>query len=118
LFGEYHRGGRAGDFLLASNNKDYYIVIVFMLTFVESPTFTRQINELLTDAEYAAFQQELAANPVAGDVIPGLGGLRKIRMAAKGKGKRGGARVIYPADGRTGAHLSLLRLYKRRDWRT
>jgi hypothetical protein len=66
-----------------------------MLTFVESPTFTEQINALITDAEYRAFQQKLAANPDAGDVMPGLGGLRKVRMAAKGKGKRGGARVIY-----------------------
>jgi hypothetical protein len=66
-----------------------------MLTFVESPTFTKQIDGLVTDAEYASFQQELAANPAAGDVIPGLGGLRKVRMAARGKGKRGGARVIY-----------------------
>lgn len=66
-----------------------------MLTFIESPTFTKQITSLLSDAEYAEFQRELAANPEAGDVIPGLGGLRKVRMAAKGKGKRGGARVIY-----------------------
>jgi mRNA-degrading endonuclease RelE of RelBE toxin-antitoxin system len=66
-----------------------------MLTFVESPTFTKQITSLISDAEYAEFQQVLAANPAAGDVIPGLDGLRKVRMAAKGKGKRGGARVIY-----------------------
>ena len=66
-----------------------------MLTFVESPTFTEQITSLLSDAEYAEFQRALATNPAAGDVIPGLGGLRKVRMAAKGKGKRGGARVIY-----------------------
>jgi len=66
-----------------------------MLTFIESPTFTKQITSLLADTEYAEFQQMPAANPAAGDVIPGLGGLRKVRMAAKGKGKRGGARVIY-----------------------
>ena len=40
-------------------------------------------------------QNELAANPEAGDVIAGLGGLRKVRWAAKGKGKRSGARIIY-----------------------
>ena len=66
-----------------------------MLTFVESPSFTTTLAELWTDAEYAAFQQFLATNPRRGDVIPGLGGLRKIRWAARGKGKRGGARVIY-----------------------
>jgi mRNA-degrading endonuclease RelE of RelBE toxin-antitoxin system len=66
-----------------------------MLTFVESPAFSKQLAELWPDAEYAAFQQFLAANPESGDVIPGLGGLRKVRWTAKGKGKRGGARVIY-----------------------
>ena len=66
-----------------------------MLTFIESPSFTKQLAELWPDAEYAAFQQFLAANPERGDVIPGLGGLRKVRWAAKCKGKRGGARVIY-----------------------
>lgn len=66
-----------------------------MLTFVEHPTFTKQILFLLTDDEYARFQKDLAANPEAGDVIPGLGGLRKVRRGAKGRGKRGGARIIY-----------------------
>ena len=66
-----------------------------MLTFVESPTFTRQIVELMSDAEYAEFQQALAQSPEMGDVIPGLGGLRKVRWRAQGKGTRSGARVIY-----------------------
>jgi mRNA-degrading endonuclease RelE of RelBE toxin-antitoxin system len=66
-----------------------------MLTFIESPAFTEQCTALWTDAEYAAFQQFLVARPKAGDVIPGLGGLRKVRWSAKGRGKRGGARVIY-----------------------
>jgi mRNA-degrading endonuclease RelE of RelBE toxin-antitoxin system len=66
-----------------------------MLTFVESPAFTKQCTELWSDAEYSAFQQFLAVQPEAGDVIPGLGGLRKVRWSAKGRGKRGGARVIY-----------------------
>jgi hypothetical protein len=66
-----------------------------MFTFVESPSFTAMLPELWTDAEYAAFQQFLAANPQKGDVISGLGGLRKVRWSARGKGKRGGARVIY-----------------------
>jgi hypothetical protein len=66
-----------------------------MMTFTEHPAFTRRIMELLTDEEYGAFQVKLAANPEAGDVIPGLGGLRKIRLALPGRGKRGGARVLY-----------------------
>jgi hypothetical protein len=66
-----------------------------MLTFVESPSFTAALADLWTDAEYAEFQQFLIANPQKGDVIPGLSGLRKIRWAARGKGKRGGARGIY-----------------------
>jgi mRNA-degrading endonuclease RelE of RelBE toxin-antitoxin system len=63
--------------------------------FIETSVFTRQVLELLTDEEYANFQSKLAANPLAGDVIKDTGGLRKVRVAAKGRGKRGGARVIY-----------------------
>ncbi len=65
------------------------------MIFIETPVFTAQIKALVSDEEYSALQRELAADPEAGDVIAGTGGLRKIRMAAKGKGKRGGARVIY-----------------------
>jgi len=63
--------------------------------FIESPVFTRQVTELLSDDSYAEFQHFLALQPDAGDVIQGTGGLRKIRWAAQGKGKRGGVRVIY-----------------------
>lgn len=49
---------------------------------------TRQVLELLTDEECADFQSELAANPPAGDVIEGTGGLRKVRIAAKGRQTR------------------------------
>ena len=66
-----------------------------MLTFVESPQFTAQILDLLSDDDYREFQRDLAARPTQGEVIPGLRGLRKVRRSAKGKGKRGGARVIY-----------------------
>lgn len=59
------------------------------------PTFTKQAQDLFEDDEYRLFQLDLVARPDAGDVIPGLGGLRKIRWGAKGKGKRGGARIIY-----------------------
>lgn len=66
-----------------------------MMIIIEHPVFTRRITELLSDEEYQEFQSELAANPEAGDVIPGLGGLRKIRLRLPGRGKRGGARVLY-----------------------
>ena len=62
---------------------------------VETPTFTRQITELLSGDEYAEFQSQLVADPKAGDVIPGSGGLRKLRWSRTGHGKRGGIRVIY-----------------------
>ena len=65
------------------------------MIFVETNIFTDDIKALLSDDEYAKFQAYLAENPLAGDVIQQTGGLRKIRWSAKGKGKRGGVRVIY-----------------------
>lgn len=65
------------------------------MIFIETPLFTKQIIALVDDEFYGELQRELAANPEAGDVIAGTSGLRKIRIAAKGHGKRGGARVIY-----------------------
>ena len=63
--------------------------------FVESTIFEKYRNEYLSDDEFRLFQAELMSNPKQGDVIQGTGGLRKIRVASKGKGKRGGSRVIY-----------------------
>jgi mRNA-degrading endonuclease RelE of RelBE toxin-antitoxin system len=63
--------------------------------FVETPTFTKRVLRLLDDESYGALQTHLAKRPDDGDVIRGGGGLRKIRWAAKGHGKRGGVRVIY-----------------------
>lgn len=51
--------------------------------------------ELVDDDQYRLLQLRLVANPDEGDLIPGSGGLRKIRMAVAGRGKRGGARIIY-----------------------
>ena len=65
------------------------------ISFIEHPVFTRRIMELLPDDQYKEFQSELARNPEAGRAIPGMGGLRKIRLALPGRGKRGGARVLY-----------------------
>lgn len=67
-------------------------------TFIEVPIFTRKWKDLgLTDDNLRALEIELLENPKAGDTISHTGGLRKIRipMEERGKGKRGGARVIY-----------------------
>jgi len=66
-----------------------------MLTIVESELFTRLWPDYWTEHERADFVSWLAANPEAGEVIPGSGGCRKIRWRQKGIGKRGGVRVIY-----------------------
>ena len=68
---------------------------VSLFHFRESPVFTKAILELLSDDDYSALQHRLMQNPTAGDLIKGGGGLRKIRCAAKGRGKNGGIRVIY-----------------------
>ncbi len=65
------------------------------MEFVETGVFTERIGKLLTDEAYRDLQAVLAENPQAGEVIPGAGGLRKIRWHAAGRGKRGGIRVIY-----------------------
>ena len=65
------------------------------MIFIETSGFTRRVKELIDDDAYLAFQSMLIVNPSAGDVIEGTGGVRKIRIAARGHGKRGGARVIY-----------------------
>lgn len=67
-------------------------------TFIEVPMFTRKWKELgLTDDNLRELENVLLGEPKAGDAIQGTGGIRKIRisMENKGKGKRGGARVIY-----------------------
>jgi mRNA-degrading endonuclease RelE of RelBE toxin-antitoxin system len=63
--------------------------------FIESDVFTEYVQALLDDDEYSAFQQFLADHPDAGDLIRGTGGLRKVRWATRGRGKRAGVRVIY-----------------------
>ena len=69
--------------------------ILKLVELIETPTFTKQIIALLSDEEYQGFQSRLAANPELGPRIKGGGGIRKIRVALPGRGKSGGARVIY-----------------------
>jgi hypothetical protein len=66
-----------------------------LLTFIETGTFSRLLANVVSDDDYAEFQRELSRHPEQGDLLEGCGGVRKVRMAARGKGKSGGARVIY-----------------------
>ena len=66
-----------------------------MHTVAETPIFSRQIDKLFSEDEKHELIDYLAENPLAGDEIPGTGGVHKVRFAASGRGKRGGARVIY-----------------------
>ena len=81
-----------------------------MVTFVESPLFTKQVHDYLTDTEYAVFQEYLAANPEMGDVVRGSGGVRKVRWSRRGTGKSGGVRVLYFARTEAG-EIWLLLIY-------
>jgi len=64
-------------------------------TVAETPVFTRYAASVWADDEREAFVDWIAEHPFAGDVIRGSGGCRKVRWSAGGRGKRGGARVIY-----------------------
>jgi len=67
------------------------------MEFLEAPAFARYVSSYLSDDEYRELQDRLASAPELGDVIPGTGGFRKLRWAdpRRGKGSRGGLRVIY-----------------------
>ena len=65
------------------------------MVILETHAFTAAILELLSDEEYRLLQAVLVARPDSGRLIRGTGGLRKVRWAAKGHGKRGGVRAIY-----------------------
>ena len=65
------------------------------MRFVETPIFTREVTELLSDEEYRGLQLALLFRPEQGPLIPKGGGLRKIRWRKSGSGKRGGLRMIY-----------------------
>ncbi len=65
------------------------------MVIVETSVFTRRVQALLPDDDYRQLQVALAHRPQAGAVIPGSGGLRKIRWSTHERGKRGGVRVIY-----------------------
>lgn len=67
----------------------------FAVTVIETPTFARSSKGVLTEEEIAELKLTLETNPNAGVVLKGLEGCRKLRLGAQGRGKRGGARVVY-----------------------
>ena len=80
----------------------YYLIVYYtlcmarrLLHFIHTPEFDASLAGVLTDDQLAALQIILCQDPEAGDPVAGTGGIRKVRVAAKGHGKRGGARVIY-----------------------
>jgi mRNA-degrading endonuclease RelE of RelBE toxin-antitoxin system len=81
-----------------------------VVTFIESPLFSKQVYDYLDDEEYAALQLYLAADPDVGDVVKKSGGVRKVRWRRKGKGKSGGIRVMYFARLQSG-EIWLLVIY-------
>lgn len=84
------------------------------MVIIEAPMFSRLVYEYLSEDEYAAVQWALALHPELGVIIPHSGGLRKLRWAAAGKGKRGGLRVIYYWKSRAG-EIWLLTLYAKNE---
>src|SRR5258708_16839979 len=65
------------------------------MEFIEASAFTKYVYDYLSDDEYVGLQSFLLVHTESGKVVPGSGGVRKIRWAMSGKGKRGGVRVIY-----------------------
>jgi len=66
-----------------------------LVTAAETQLFMRQAEAVWSPKEWEAFVDFIARNPEAGEVIPGTGGVRKVRWGKQGRGKRGGTRVIY-----------------------
>ena len=81
-----------------------------LITVVETFAFLRQAQPIWTDDERAALVDYMARNPESGDVIPGTGGIRKVRWGRTGSGKSGGVRVIYFTRNAEG-EVVLLTLY-------
>jgi mRNA-degrading endonuclease RelE of RelBE toxin-antitoxin system len=80
------------------------------MLFVETPIFTRELRSLLSDDDYRNLQFALLLRPEAGPIIPGSGGLRKVRWGLGARGKRGGVRVIYYWD-KAKEHIYMLLVY-------
>jgi hypothetical protein len=86
------RLGTVGSRLPWTTALPYYAAV---RTVAETAIFRKYAAKIWSEDEQTEFITWIAANPTAGDVIPGSGGCRKVRWAGSGRGKRGGARVIY-----------------------
>jgi hypothetical protein len=84
------------------------------MRFVETRIFTDLVSKSLADDEYRALQSSLLLRPEQGAVIPGSGGLRKVRWGVEGRGKRGGLRLIYFWD-KPSATYYMLFLYRKNE---
>ena len=84
------------------------------MRFVETPVFTKAVGTLLSDDEYRSLQSVLMLRPDQGALIRGTGGLRKVRWAGHGRGKRGGLRIIYYWDKSTET-IYMLYVYAKTD---
>lgn len=85
-----------------------------MFSFVESMLFSRLLGDYLTDEEYARLQGALIEAPERGALVAGSGGVRKLRWAQPGRGKRGGIRVIYYSKAREGI-IWMLTIYAKNE---
>jgi len=85
-----------------------------MKTVIETPTFTKQADKIWSDDERLSFIDYIVQNPTAGGVIPNADGVRKVRWAVKGIGKRGGVRVVYFNQDAEGV-IYLVAIYQKSD---
>ena len=83
------------------------------MIFLETSIFTRLVTEAMDDDSYQKLQAHLVEHPDAGDLIRHSGGLRKIRWAGSGRGKRGGSRVIYYWD--MGDRILMVYLFRKNE---
>lgn len=85
-----------------------------MFSFIETKLFSQLREDYLPDDEYARLQEALIERPEGGALIPGSGGVRKMRWSQPGRGKRGGIRVIYYAKVRDGV-VFMLTIYAKNE---
>jgi hypothetical protein len=88
-----------------------------MYSFIETKLFSRLLGDYLTDDEYSELQTALVEKPDQGALVPGSGGVRKLRWSQPGRGKRGGVRVIYYAKVHEGV-IWMLTIYAKNEEQT
>lgn len=88
-----------------------------MHSFIETKLFSRLLGDYLTDEQYAELQAALVEAPDRGALVPGSGGVRKLRWSQPGRGKRGGVRVIYYAKTHEGV-IWMLTIYAKNEEQT